>query len=207
VPDDAFLYRLKRRAFVNGVTISGTGVRNDFAVNDPAARQKLKTEGFVFVPQPFTGLTPGLYQMRAVVREKPSGMVGLAYQFFEVPDLKDRKYVTLGGLVLTLAGQSGFNGANSFKPGVDVDMRFVIYNLPKDLSGVTQQVRLIDANGTILLDSELAIAAPAGPDRIQSPQGTRFNLPPKRGRYAVVVSLKDAKGKIDTERRTDLVIE
>ncbi len=40
VPDDAFLYRLKRRAFVNGVTISGTGVRNDFAVDDPAARQR-----------------------------------------------------------------------------------------------------------------------------------------------------------------------
>jgi sugar phosphate isomerase/epimerase len=40
VPDDAFLCRLKRRAFVNGVTISGTGVRNDFAVKDPAARQR-----------------------------------------------------------------------------------------------------------------------------------------------------------------------
>jgi sugar phosphate isomerase/epimerase len=40
VPDDAFLYRLKRRAFVNGVTISGTGVRNDFAVADSAARQQ-----------------------------------------------------------------------------------------------------------------------------------------------------------------------
>ena len=40
VPDDGFLYRLKRRAFVNGVTISGTGVRNDFAVDDPAARQR-----------------------------------------------------------------------------------------------------------------------------------------------------------------------
>jgi sugar phosphate isomerase/epimerase len=40
VPDDAFLYRLKRRAFVSGVTISGTGVRNDFAVTDAAARQR-----------------------------------------------------------------------------------------------------------------------------------------------------------------------
>jgi sugar phosphate isomerase/epimerase len=40
VPDDAFLYRLKRRAFVNGVTITGTGVRNDFAVADAAARAR-----------------------------------------------------------------------------------------------------------------------------------------------------------------------
>ncbi len=40
VPDDAYLYRLKRRAFVNGVTITGTGVRNDFAVADAAARAR-----------------------------------------------------------------------------------------------------------------------------------------------------------------------
>lgn len=40
VPDAAFLNRLKRRAFVNGVTIGGTGVRNDFAVTDAAARQR-----------------------------------------------------------------------------------------------------------------------------------------------------------------------
>jgi len=40
VPDDAFLHRLKRRAFLNGVTISGTGVRNDFAAPDAEARRR-----------------------------------------------------------------------------------------------------------------------------------------------------------------------
>jgi sugar phosphate isomerase/epimerase len=40
VPDGGFLRRLKRRAFLNGVTISGTGVRNDFAVPDAGARQR-----------------------------------------------------------------------------------------------------------------------------------------------------------------------
>jgi sugar phosphate isomerase/epimerase len=39
VPPDEFLYRIKRRAYLNGVTISGTGVRNDFAVADAAARK------------------------------------------------------------------------------------------------------------------------------------------------------------------------
>jgi sugar phosphate isomerase/epimerase len=38
-PSDEYLYNLKRTAFVNGVAISGTGVRNDFAVADPAARK------------------------------------------------------------------------------------------------------------------------------------------------------------------------
>lgn len=38
VPPDSFLAELKRRAFVNGVTINGTGVRNDFALSDAARR-------------------------------------------------------------------------------------------------------------------------------------------------------------------------
>jgi sugar phosphate isomerase/epimerase len=40
VPPDDYIYNLKLTAFVNGVAISGTGVRNDFAVADDAARQK-----------------------------------------------------------------------------------------------------------------------------------------------------------------------
>jgi sugar phosphate isomerase/epimerase len=39
VPSDEFLYALKKRAFLNGVTITGTGVRNDFATADAAARK------------------------------------------------------------------------------------------------------------------------------------------------------------------------
>ncbi|HEY1220203.1 MAG: sugar phosphate isomerase/epimerase family protein [Bryobacteraceae bacterium] len=38
VPADEYIYNLKRTAFVNGVAISGTGVRNDFAVADETAR-------------------------------------------------------------------------------------------------------------------------------------------------------------------------
>jgi sugar phosphate isomerase/epimerase len=38
-PPDEYIYNLKRVAFVNGVAISGTGVRNDFAVADAAARK------------------------------------------------------------------------------------------------------------------------------------------------------------------------
>jgi len=40
VPSDEFIYNLKRVAFANGVALSGTGVRNNFAVADPAARKK-----------------------------------------------------------------------------------------------------------------------------------------------------------------------
>ncbi|HBY64757.1 MAG TPA: sugar phosphate isomerase/epimerase [Solibacterales bacterium] len=37
---DEYLFALKRRAFLNGIAISGTGVRNDFAVPDEAARRR-----------------------------------------------------------------------------------------------------------------------------------------------------------------------
>jgi sugar phosphate isomerase/epimerase len=37
IPTDEYIYDLKRKAYLNGVTISGTGVRNDFTLGDPAA--------------------------------------------------------------------------------------------------------------------------------------------------------------------------
>lgn len=40
VPPDDYIYGLKRTAFVNGVAISGTGVRNNFTVPDKAARER-----------------------------------------------------------------------------------------------------------------------------------------------------------------------
>ena len=39
VPSDEFINRLKRKAFLLGIDISGTGVRNDFANPDSSARQ------------------------------------------------------------------------------------------------------------------------------------------------------------------------
>ena len=39
-PDDEFIYALKKKAFLNGITINGTGVRNDFSVADEASRKR-----------------------------------------------------------------------------------------------------------------------------------------------------------------------
>ena len=40
VPEDRFVYDLKRKAFLNGITITGTGVRNDFSVPDDSLRKR-----------------------------------------------------------------------------------------------------------------------------------------------------------------------
>ena len=39
VPSDKYLYHIKQKAFLLGLEISGTGVRNDFSDPDPAARK------------------------------------------------------------------------------------------------------------------------------------------------------------------------
>ena len=173
-------------------------------LKDPQAREKLKTEGFVYVPQPLT-YPPGIYQIRAVIREKATGAVGSAFQFFEVPNIADKKVVSLSSLVLTISGRDGFSGMYSFKRGTDVDVRYVIYNLPSQTSGLAQRIKLLDAGGHTLMDSELPLAAATTPQA--AAQATRINVPPARGRYALIVSLRDAKGKVDIERRADLVVE
>ncbi len=40
VPEDSYIFKLKRHAFDRGLEISGTGVRNDFATADKAIRQE-----------------------------------------------------------------------------------------------------------------------------------------------------------------------
>lgn len=39
LPDDAYIYRIKRKAFRLGLDISGTGVRNDFTLTDQKRRR------------------------------------------------------------------------------------------------------------------------------------------------------------------------
>jgi sugar phosphate isomerase/epimerase len=38
IPDDKYIYHIKQKAFVNGLAISGTGIRNDFTDPDPQKR-------------------------------------------------------------------------------------------------------------------------------------------------------------------------
>lgn len=39
VPADEYIYKIKRKAFIHGVEISGTGIRNNFTDPDPAKRR------------------------------------------------------------------------------------------------------------------------------------------------------------------------
>ena len=156
--------------------------------------------------QPLT-LPAGAYQIRAVVREKTTGLMGTGYQFFEVPDVENTKTVSLSSVLLTPTGQTGFNGTNSFKAGTEMDMQFVIYNSPRDISGLEQRVILSDEQGRTLMSAALPVNGPGSGPSAQAVQATRLRVPATRGRYAVMVTFKGAKGKIDIERRADFVVE
>jgi hypothetical protein len=178
-----------------------------YDLKDESVRQKLRAEGFVYVPPP-SKLPAGVYQIRVAVREKATGQMGTSYQFFEVVDVKNKKQMALSSLVLTAKGQTGFNGKNSFKGGTEVEMRYVIYNLPKEAEGLVQQVKLIDGQNKVLMDSPLAIARQvAGAEAGQFPQATMLNVPQMRGRYALIVSVRDQKRKVEIERRADFSVE
>jgi VWFA-related protein len=172
---------------------------------DAAVAQKLKSEGVVFVPAIPLTLPPGPYQIRAVVREKSTGAVGSAYQFFEIPDVSNSKVTSLSSIVLTHAGQTGFNGANSFKRGDDMELTYFIYNLPKQLDNLVQKVKLMDSKGRLLMDAPLPIAP--GTNGSNAPQRTGLKVPNVRGRYAIVVELNGNKGKVELESRADFVVE
>ena len=205
--DQAAAYELVAAVFAAGKDEPEGGVKRTltFDLSKPEERQKLTTSGLTYVPQPMT-LPPGQYQIRVVMREKASGAIGSSYQFFEVPNLNDRKAVSASSLLLSEAGKTEFSGANAFKPNSEIDIRYVLYNAPKDPNDLTQKVRLIDAKGTVMMESPLALAPPPAGQTV-APQGTRLKLPPRRGRYSLIFTVGDKKGKIDLERRADFVVE
>jgi hypothetical protein len=87
-----------------------------------------------------------------------------------------------------------------------MDVRFVIYNPPSDISGLVQRITLLDAQGKTLMSAALPVnGLNSGP--AQALQATRLTTPTTRGHYAVLVTLQGAKGKIDIERRADFVVE
>jgi VWFA-related protein len=83
---------------------------------------------------------PGAYQLRAAVRDPPTGRVGSVSQFIDVPDLRKGR-LTVSGLVLNATGRGEEGPAvRRFQPGERVSYGFEVYNARLDPT--TNQVQL-----------------------------------------------------------------
>ncbi len=208
-PDQTATYEVVVWVFASGLNQPVGRVERAVAfdfVKDPQARERLRTEGFLFVPLPMQ-FDPGTYQVRAVVREKRSGRVGSDYQFFEVPDAKNDRMVSASTLLLSPPGQVGVSAHHAFKPGAEIDIRWIIYNAKNQAQTLAQRVRLIDERGKVLMDNPLAVMAATDPSQAHAPQGTRLKLPRAPGRYSLIISIENDKSGIDIERRADFILE
>lgn len=84
---------------------------------------------------------PGAYQLRAAVLDPPSGRVGSASQFIEVPDLR-RGRLTMSGIILNAAGRGEKGPAvRRFQPGDRISYGFEVYNAGPDPA--TNQAQLV----------------------------------------------------------------
>jgi VWFA-related protein len=108
---------------------------------------EIRNKGFV-ATLTFPIKTPGSFQMRVVVRDTTSSLIGSASQFIEVPDLKKGR-LTLSGLLLQRVSASSAAAQTekpfqpdelrdvairSFRAGTEVQFGFAAYNLKPNRS-------------------------------------------------------------------------
>ncbi len=107
---------------------------------------------------------PGAYQLRAAVRDSPTGHVGSVSQFIDVPDLGKGR-LTVSGLVLNAAGRGEEGPAvRRFQAGNRVSYGFEVYNARLDPT--TNQTQLEGQIG-VFRDGDRVAALRAEPLRPQ----------------------------------------
>ena len=106
-PPDEYIYNLKRKAFINGLTISGTGVRNDFSVPDAAARAKdvQMIKDWVVVASKLGAPVMRVYSGTQI----PQGYTWDQTFAWMIPNLKEcAEYAKQHGVVLFLQNHNDF---------------------------------------------------------------------------------------------------
>lgn len=106
-PTDEFLYDFKRKAFVLGLDISGTGVRNDFAVADKSAREADKKHVMEWVQVAAKMGAPVLRVFAG--KEIPQGYTWEQTSEWMANDLGEMAdYASQYGVIIALQNHAGF---------------------------------------------------------------------------------------------------
>ena len=156
---------------------------------------------------------PGLYQLRAAVRDRTSGKVGSANQLVQVPDIKKGR-LALSGLLLT--GQAGAAQAREegaavdrdpqaseavrrFRVGTAASYGFVVYNArtEKDRPQIESQIRVF-REGQLVVEGKAKPVDP-GPQmdmqRLIAGGALRFGPEMTPGDYVLQVNVTDTLAK------------
>jgi VWFA-related protein len=175
--------------------------------------QEIREKGFVAtITVPIK--RPGAYQMRIVLRDTQTSLIGSANQFIEVPNLK-KKQLTLSGIVMERfmtkpaaeTAQKPFqtdeerdSAIRRFRLGDDVKFDVSVYNAKTDKNSAPNLVMQY----RVYHDGKEIFASPIKPLNANSSSEERninksevFNVGKKMlpGDYVLQVIVKDAQGK------------
>jgi VWFA-related protein len=175
--------------------------------------QEIREKGFVAtITVPIE--RPGAYQMRIVLRDTQTSLIGSANQFIEVPNLK-KKQLTLSGIVMERfvtkpaaeTSQKPFqtdeerdSALRRFRLGDDVKFDVSVYNAKTDKNSapnLVMQYRVYHDGKEIFASPIKPLNANASPDERSINKSEVFNVGKKMlpGDYVLQVIVKDAQGK------------
>jgi hypothetical protein len=166
-------------------------------------------------------LTPGLYQLRAAVRDEKTGKVGSASQWIEIPDLSSKK-LTLSSLLLRATKKNETTPATA-DPQFSVDRHFsrtsqlnflmFIYNATRDTAtnptpDVTAQVEVFRNGATVVSTPVRKLSMEGMTDLARIPYGGQFPLEAlQAGRYELKITITDRLSKATASQRLQFQVE
>lgn len=172
-----------------------------------------------------TPLKPGLYQVRAAVRDQKSGKVGSGSQWIEIPDLSSHR-LTLSSLLLgaqvidpqkkaDAAGQQSapqvqFNVDRRFKKSSHLSFWMFIYNALNGSGApdITAQIEMLSNGQTVVKTPARKLNTAGMTDLQRIPYGGDFSLaslPP--GRYDLNVTITDQLAKASATQQISFMVE
>ncbi|HEV7903698.1 MAG TPA: hypothetical protein VGO96_07655, partial [Pyrinomonadaceae bacterium] len=210
--------------YSNGRTLTLGGSDSSTAANGASEKSRGKLVTNFSIPV----LAPGLYQVRAVARDANSGLIGSAFEWIEVPDLKANR-LALSSLLVTERRRTGTQPASTGTTATPqppdilrVDRRFArsshallqlyIYNATRkaaaDAPDVELEIKILRDKRAVMNapPHKVALTAGSDPARIfyvaELPLGS---MTP--GIYLLQVTVTDRAAKTSAVRELDFYVE
>jgi VWFA-related protein len=165
---------------------------------------------------------PGLYQFRLAAHDNLSGLVGSAFRWVEVPDLKAKR-LALSSLFISETRQRNAQAADAAGETLKADRRFArssgllvqlqIYNAsPKADGGAPApevEIKVLDSSNRVVLTApprKASLAGAGDPSRI--PYAAEIPLGKlTAGRYSLHVNVTDATARKTATRQVDFTVK